>query len=166
MISDRRKLPRLRRAASLAILTVFVVGCAASTTLATEKLEIVTAGGQTVSLVAEIAVTEAEQAKGYMKRATIPDGTGMVFAWRQDRQMHFWMKDTPHALSIAFISSDGTIREVYDMKPYSLDVVSSERSVRYALEVPEGWFARAGIAVGDRLTGESLARIFGNTASN
>jgi uncharacterized membrane protein (UPF0127 family) len=90
----------------------------------------------------------------------------MVFAYRQDQQMHFWMKDTPHALSIAFIASDGSIREIYDMKPYSLDVISSERSVRYALEVPAGWFSRAGIAVGDRLSPETLARIFGNTAAN
>jgi uncharacterized membrane protein (UPF0127 family) len=166
MISDIRKFPRLRFAASLVILTVFVAGCASSATLATQKLDIVTAGGQTVSLVAEIAITEAEQEKGYMKRVTIPDGTGMVFAYRQDQQMHFWMKDTPHALSIAFIASDGSIREIYDMKPFSLDVISSERSVRYALEVPAGWFSRAGIAVGDRLSPETLARIFGNTAAN
>ena len=120
-------------------------------------LSIVRADGKPVSLECEIARTEQEQEKGYMGRKTIPDGTGMLFAFTVDQQMLFWMKNTPHPLSIAYIDSSGVIREIYDMTPLSLETVASERSLRYALEVPQGWFARVGVATGDRLSAESLA---------
>lgn len=115
-----------------------------------------TASGNQVSLVIEIARTAEEQEKGYMFRKHIPDGTGMLFVYDSDRQMHFWMKNTPSALSIAFIDSMGVIREIRDMVPLSEATVSSERSVRYALEVPKGWYERAGIFVGDRLVLDPL----------
>lgn len=92
-----------------------------------------------------------------MGRKTIPDGTGMIFVYASDQHMHFWMKNTPYPLSIAFIDAAGTIREIYDMVPFSLATVSSIRSVRYALEVPAGWFTRTGIAAGDSFTAETLA---------
>jgi len=139
-------------------LALVPVSCAQSR-LPWEKLEIVRADGSVVPLVCEIARTAEEQRKGYMGRKTIPDGTGMIFAFVVDQKMSFWMKNTPHALSIAYIDSAGFIREIYDMAPYSLDITESERSLRYALEVPQGWFARAGIAAGDRLSAESLSVI-------
>lgn len=139
-------------------LALVPVSCAQSR-LPREKLEIVRADGSVVPLVCEIARTAEEQRKGYMGRKTIPDGTGMIFAFDVDQKMSFWMKNTPHPLSIAYIDSSGFIREIYDMAPYSLDITESERSLRYALEVPQGWFARAGIAAGDRLSAESLSAI-------
>ncbi len=116
-------------------------------------------GGETVSIEVEIAVSESEQARGYMERTKIPDGTGMLFANRSDRQMRFWMKNTPHPLSIAFIDSSGVIREIRDMRPFSLETIASERSVRHALEVPRGWFERVGVRAGDRLSADSLAAV-------
>jgi len=112
--------------------------------------------GQPVRLMVETAVTAAEQQRGYMQRKEIPDGTGMVFIYKSDAQLNFWMKDTPHPLSIAFIDSAGRIREIYDMQPFSLAVISSTHSVRYALEVPQGFFTRAGVATGDILSRDSL----------
>lgn len=118
-----------------------------------------TAAGSAVPLRVELAITDREQEKGYMGRKTIPDGTGMVFAYDYDHIMRFWMKNTPHPLSIAYISSDGTIRDIIDMEPFNLTAIESSRSVRFALEVPQGWFTRAGIAVGDRLSADSVAQI-------
>lgn len=139
-------------------LAVVPVSCSPSR-LPREKLEIVRADGSSVPLVCEIARTADEQRKGYMGRKTIPDGTGMIFSFDVDQKMSFWMKNTPHPLSIAYIDSAGFIREIYDMAPFSLDITVSERSLRYALEVPQGWFAREGIALGDRLSAESLSAI-------
>jgi uncharacterized membrane protein (UPF0127 family) len=142
-------------AAFAAVSMLFVSSCSAQLPKVTLTLTDAS-GAKAVTLETEIARTEKEQEKGYMGRKTIPDGTAMIFAYDTDRQMHFWMKNTPHALSIAFIDSSGVIREIYDMKSFSLETISSELSLRYALEVPQGWFARAGITVGDRLTAESL----------
>lgn len=144
----------------LVCLSVFL-SCTSERSAETAELKILTATGKSVSILTEVARTQSEQEKGYMKRKTIPDGTGMIFVYQKDQRMHFWMKNTPHPLSIAFISSNGTIREMYDMLPYSLETISSERSVRYALEVPVGWFSRTGVMPGDCLSEESLALLTG-----
>ena len=104
----------------------------------------------------ETAVTAQEQQRGFMQRKEIPDGTGMIFIYNRDEKLRFWMKDTPHPLSIAFIDSAGRIREIYDMQPFSLDITASTYSVRYALEVAQGYFGRAGSSAGDTLSAESL----------
>jgi uncharacterized membrane protein (UPF0127 family) len=99
----------------------------------------------------EIARTEDERAQGLMGRKTLPDGEGMLFVFERDQILSFWMKNTLVPLSIAFISSEGRILEIRDMRPQDLTPIQSSRSARYALEVPQGWFVRAGIAAGDYL---------------
>ena len=42
------------------------------------------------------------------------------------------------------------------MTPFSLASVVSTGYVRYALEVPQGWFERVGVKVGDYLDLSSL----------
>ena len=125
-----------------------------------EKMEIVFVSsglqGRKVSISVEIAKTEMQKMRGFMQRKNIPEGTGMIFLYDVDTKMRFWMKDTPSPLSIAFISSNGVIKEIKNMTPYSLETISSTLSVRYALEVPQGMFARLNLAVGDTLTKESL----------
>ncbi|UTC66979.1 MULTISPECIES: DUF192 domain-containing protein [unclassified Treponema] len=104
----------------------------------------------------ELAITPSQQQKGFMERKVIPEGTGMIFLYKEDTKLRFWMKDTPHALSIAFIDSSGVIKEIYDMTPYSLETIESTYSVRYALEVPKGMFNRMNIKEGDKLTQETI----------
>ena len=115
-------------------------------TLHTEELRI----GPTV-IKAEIARTEGERERGLMYRSKLPDGTGMLFIFDSDQRLSFWMKNTLLPLSLAYISSDGVIRQIVDLEPQSLEAIQSERSVRYALEAPRGWFDRAGVKVGDSL---------------
>ncbi len=104
-----------------------------------------------VAVTAELAIAPEEQETGLMHRTRLADGQGMLFVYESDRRMAFWMKDTLIPLSIAYIGADGVIKEIYDMEPLSLASVPSERSVRYALEVPLGWFGRVGLGPGDRL---------------
>ena len=107
--------------------------------------------GTTVPITVELARSVRELTKGYMGRKNIPEGTGMLFIFNKDEKLSFWMKNTPTALSIAFISSTGEIREIYDMTPFSTASVESTVSVRYALEVPQGWFAKNNIGPGCKL---------------
>ena len=115
--------------------------------------------GADIPINVETAVTAQEQQRGFMNRKEIPDGTGMIFIYKRDEKLRFWMKDTPHPLSIAFIDSAGRIREIHDMQPFSLDITASTYSVRYALEVAQGYFERADICTGDMLGTESLERL-------
>jgi len=52
-------------------------------------------------------------------------------------------------LSIAYITSDGRIVDIRNLHPHDETSVSSTRSVRYALEVPQNWFSRSGVREGD-----------------
>jgi uncharacterized membrane protein (UPF0127 family) len=106
--------------------------------------------GQDIAVVrVEIARTDEERAQGLMNRKKLSDGRGMLFVFEEDQVRSFWMKDTYIPLSIAFITWDGRIVDIKDMYPHDEISVSSNRSVRYALEVPQGWFSRAGVQTGD-----------------
>lgn len=127
------------------------VSCKGSSPLATMELVIERVAGGQVALTAEVADTDESRSRGYMERGEIPFGTGMIFIFDKDQQLSFWMKNTPHPLSIAYIDSRGVIREIYDMTPFSLSSCVSSVSVRYALEVPQGWFEEENISVGDKV---------------
>ena len=116
-----------------------------------KDLMIIRPDGTTVPITVELARSARELIKGYMGRKNIPEGTGMLFIFNKDEKLSFWMKNTPTALSIAFISSTGEIREIRDMTPFSLASVESSYSVRYALEVPQGWFAKKNIKPGSTI---------------
>jgi len=104
-----------------------------------------------VRLVVELALTPAQHQQGLMHRTELNDGEGMLFVFDRDQMLSFWMKNTLIPLSIAYIAADGRIVEIFDMEPGNLNPVRSSRSVRYALEVPQNWFSRAGLGPGDRL---------------
>jgi uncharacterized membrane protein (UPF0127 family) len=108
--------------------------------------------GQIVAVInAELAKTAEQRRQGLMNRKSLNDGEGMLFFYERDEVMSFWMKNTLIPLSIAFITSDGRIVDIKDMYPNDTNSVVSNRSVRYALEVPQGWFSRAGVKLGDIL---------------
>lgn len=119
--------------------------------LSVEEIEILTSAGNSVFVKAEIAQKEEERNYGFMNRKNIPEGTGMLFVFEKDQVLSFWMKNTPHPLSIAYIDRSGKIQNIFDMTPFSLAPVKSTRSVRYALEVPQGWFEKTGIKTGDKI---------------
>ncbi len=137
---------------SASILTLFFMLMTSCTNkLKTENLTITRADGSTITVETELAITNEEKNFGFMEREKIPDGTGMIFVYQTDFVMSFWMKNTPHPLSIAYIDSNGVIREIYDMKPYSLEPIFSHVHCRYALEVPQGWYKKNNIKPGDKL---------------
>ena len=105
------------------------------------------------SVDAYVARTEEQRALGLMHRQSMEPDEGMLFVCDEAQQQSFWMKDTPVALSIAFIDEDGTILQIDDMDPHSLESTQCRHCVRYVLEVPQGWFAEHGVTVGARLKG-------------
>lgn len=117
--------------------------------LPVKDIKIVRQDGTEFIVNAEIAEKAEDRNHGFMERKNIPDGTGMLFVFEKDQILSFWMKNTPHPLSIAYIDSKGKIRNIYDMTPYSLSSIISTVSVRYALEVPQGWYKKNGITEGD-----------------
>lgn len=117
--------------------------------LPVKDIKIVRQDGTVFTVKAEIAEKPEDRNHGFMGRKTIPDGTGMLFVFEKDQILSFWMKNTPHPLAIAYIDSKGKIRNIFDMTPYSTASIVSTVSVRYALEVPQGWYKKNGITEGD-----------------
>ena len=64
-----------------------------------------------------------------------------------------WMKNTLIPLSVAFIDAQGTILNILDMEPQTLDSHMSAGPSIYAIETNKGWFAGKRIKAGDRVTG-------------
>jgi uncharacterized membrane protein (UPF0127 family) len=133
-----------------------LTSCNRAGSLEQRELTIEQAGGGRVLVRAEIARSAEEKRQGLMYRKSLAEGRGMLFIFDRDQIMTFWMKDTLIPLSIAYIKADGSIVEILDMRPLDESPVRSSRGVRYALEVPQGWFSRAGIRAGDRLLLEGL----------
>ena len=102
---------------------------------------------------AQLARTNDERATGLMHRKEMPQHEGMLFEFEQPSQQCFWMKNTLLPLSAAFVADDGTVVNVEDMKPQTLDSHCSAKPVRFVLEMNQGWFAKRGIKPGFKLAG-------------
>ena len=101
----------------------------------------------------EVAETPGERAKGLMNRERLGENEGMLFVFPHDQKVSFWMKNTTIPLSVAYISADGTIREIHELVPLREIPVLSKYSVRFALELPRGAFERAGSSPGEKILG-------------
>lgn len=111
-----------------------------------------------VSLKAQIVITEAEQRKGLMHRDSLPENHGMLFPYPSPRPLSFWMANTKIPLSIGFFDSGGVLREIHHMVPFDTTPTRSSRSdLQFALEMNKGWFARHDLYPGARLHLETLA---------
>ena len=106
---------------------------------------------------AEVARTPDQRAIGLMHRREMPTHAGMLFIFEQAQPLCFWMKNTLIPLSIAFLKEDGSILNIEEMKPQTLDSHCSAGPARHALEMNAGWFAKRGLKPGDRINGEPFA---------
>lgn len=122
------------------------------------KLESIRLNAGIHNIQAEVAQTPEQREVGLMYRKAMGTNDGMLFAFEEPGKQCFWMKNTLLPLSVAFIADDGTIVNIDDMKPLTLDGHCSTKPVRFVLEMNQGWFARRGIKAGERLAGQPFAK--------
>ena len=115
------------------------------------KTQIINTNKVSITVHMEIADTQRLREKGLMDRKNMPWNQGMLFVFETSQLQRFWMKNTSIPLSIAFIDKNGTINEIYDMKPLDTTITSSHLPARYALEVNQGWFLKNNITRGSRI---------------
>ena len=100
----------------------------------------------------EMAENDADRAKGLMYRKELPEGKGMLFDFKRDQEVSFWMQNTYIPLDMLFIRGDGTILRIAEnTEPLSTKLVPSGGAVRAVLEVIGGTARKFGIAPGDRV---------------
>jgi len=100
----------------------------------------------------EFAQSKEEQTAGLSNRNLQTNNSFMVFVYDQPQRVSFWMKDTKKDLSIAFINADNRIMQIENLKAKSLKILNSKSSeVKYAFEVPKGFFSLNDIKIGDEV---------------
>jgi len=106
---------------------------------------------------AEVAMTPEQREIGLMNRPSMAANDGMLFVFERPGQQCFWMKNTLIPLSVAFLADDGSVVNIDDMAPQTLDGHCSAKPVRFVLEMNKGWFAKRGIKPGSKLRGTPFA---------
>jgi uncharacterized membrane protein (UPF0127 family) len=102
---------------------------------------------------AEVAQTEAERQQGLMFREHMQTNEGMIFLFGQPAGICMWMKNTLIPLSVAFLDKEGTIINIEDMKPKTLNSHCATKPASYALEMNAGWFKQRNIKPGMKIQG-------------
>ncbi len=146
---------------SLALVAAALAGAATaprpaqaqSATQQPQRLQAITLGAGMHNIRAELAITPEQRQKGLMYRRDLATHEGMLFVFEEPQPQCFWMRNTPSALTIAFVADDGAIINLADMKPFDEASHCSTQPVRYVLEMNQGWFAKRGIKPGFKLTG-------------
>jgi uncharacterized protein len=123
----------------------------------------------------ELAKTDVEQAKGLMYRKELCQTCGMLFIFKQDQRLSFWMANTYVSLDMVFIDQNGRVTniETGTTPLRQSPTYNSDGLARYVLEVPAGFASNNGLNTGDQLdlqhlleTGQSYDNSFtGQTAS-
>src|SRR5207253_6255108 len=101
----------------------------------------------------EIAATEPQRMQGLMRRERLGKDDGMLFIFDEPGYHSMWMKDTLIPLSVAFVDAKGTILNILDMEPRTLDSHAAAGPAVYAIETNKGWFAGKKVKAGDKVTG-------------
>lgn len=117
------------------------------------------AEADTTRITAELADNADRRAYGLMERSDLAEGHGMLFVYPNTLEPtgSFWMYRTQVPLDIAFLDPDGTIVAILAMDPCRSPnpelcrTYSPGVPYRGALEVPQGFLERRGIAAGDRV---------------
>ena len=102
------------------------------------------------SFTVEIADDPGERERGLMFREDMDDTHGMLFVFEEQRDVGFWMKNTPMPLDLVFIAQDGTIKAIKPGVSMSEAMISPGVPVRFVLELKAGIAARNGIVDGDK----------------
>lgn len=102
----------------------------------------------------QVAASPEQRSSGLMFRKQMPLSEGMLFVFEQPSVQCFWMKNTLLPLTAAFVADDGTIVNLADMRPQTLDSHCSSQPVRFVLEMNQGWFGKKGIKAGFKLGGK------------
>ena len=114
-----------------------------------EELRIDAAGGPVILFV-EVVNTNETRATGLMFREELAPKAGMLFDFKREQPVAFWMKDTLIPLDIFFIKADGRIVNIAKRAvPHSERSIASDEPVLGVLETNAGVADRLGIKVGD-----------------
>jgi len=140
-------------AAVLTFAAVYLAALTPSQAAGRATIEIVSSTGVHAFDV-QLATNNAERERGLMFVKSLPEGQGMLFDFRRDQPVSFWMHNTYIPLDMIFIAGNGRIMHIAEnARPLSDDLIPSQYPVRAVLEVIGGTAEKLGIKPGDHVTG-------------
>lgn len=100
---------------------------------------------------ARIAITPEEQHKGLQGVRALGENEGMLFIFIQKQKVCMWMKDVPIDLDVGFFDENGRLIDMHQMKAQTRNTHCSPQEIKWALEMPGGWFEKRKLREGAQL---------------
>lgn len=140
--------PVLRRAGALAVVAACLVPAAWA---AENSLTLTTATGD-YNFTVEVVDTPESRAQGLMYVTELADDAGMLFDFKEERPVSFWMRNTFIPLDMIFVGADGIVKNVHvNARPHDPTGIPSDGPVQFVLEIPGGRSVEIGLKAGDRM---------------
>ena len=115
------------------------------------KLVLHTATGN-YSFNVEVVDTDATRAQGLMYRQELADDAGMLFDFKQEQRVSFWMRNTFIPLDMIFVDAKGVVKNIHvNARPHDPTGIPSDGPVQYVLEIPGGRSVAIGLKPGDTM---------------
>lgn len=142
---------RALHGAFVAFLLLTLAACAAD-----DKLVIKSKNGDHAFTV-EVVDTPESRAKGLMFREQLAPDSGMLFDFKETREVSFWMSNTLIPLDMVFITVEGLVANIHvNARPRDLTSIPSDGPVMFVLEIPGGRSKELGLAARDRVVHDRI----------
>jgi len=98
-----------------------------------------------------VATRTLDLVRGLSGVASLDPYDGMLFDFGYEMSVAMTPRGLKFPVQVAFISEWGEIKQIETLDPIFGSIQQSYELVRYALEVPVGFFERNGLSVGDTI---------------
>jgi len=139
--------PVLRRAAVVAAIATVALPLAACSD---EGRLVLRSSTGDYSFNVEVVDTNESRAQGLMYRTELADDAGMLFDFKEERAVSFWMRNTFIPLDMIFVDAAGVVKNIHvNAIPHDVTGIPSEGPVQFVLEIPGGRSVEIGLKPGD-----------------
>lgn len=106
----------------------------------------------------QVVDTAESRAKGLMFVTELADDAGMLFDFKEERPVSFWMRNTFIPLDMIFVGADGVVKTIHvNARPHDVTSIPSEVPVQFVLEIPGGRSVEIGLKPGDTMEHDRVA---------
>lgn len=107
----------------------------------------------------DVVDTPEDRAKGLMFVQELADDAGMLFDFKEEREVSFWMRNTFIPLDMIFVGADGVVKTIHvNARPHDVTSIPSEVPVQFVLEIPGGRSVEIGLKPGDTMEHALVAK--------
>jgi uncharacterized membrane protein (UPF0127 family) len=106
----------------------------------------------------QVVDTPEGRAQGLMFVTELADDAGMLFDFKDEREVSFWMRNTFIPLDMVFVGADGVVKTIHvNARPHDVTSIPSEVPVQFVLEIPGGRSVELGLKPGDTMEHDRVA---------